>query len=58
MKGFILVNQYGCKKCFTTNKADAEFALKVFGTDWHIEEYIQPEFKPVNVAGKIMGYAC
>ena len=58
-KGFILVhNVYGWKKLFTENRKDAEFALKVFGSDWHIEETEKPKFEYKNCAGLPMGYAC
>lgn len=57
MKGYILVNIYGEKKLWTENRKDAEFALKVFGKDWHIEESEKPEFEIKEVAGLVMGYA-
>ena len=58
-KGFILVhNEYGWRKVFCEKKEEIEFALKVFGSDWHIEETVEPKFEYKNCAGLSMGYTC
>jgi hypothetical protein len=44
---------------FTTSLEEAQFALKLFGDDWHIEEYFQ---EPYAVKGysatAVMGHIC
>lgn len=59
MNGFILVSIYGRKMFFTTKLEEAQFALKLFGEDWHIEEYFQEPYTPKGYSAlDVMGYVC